>query len=108
RYTGDSYLVNVSYDTPFGKLTAFTYLLDFKQALTDSSRTTGARFAGDRKVSAVKIAYMVSYADQSDYAHNPLSYSEGYYAAVLTGSYRQFSLGGGFEMLQGNGVKGFA
>jgi hypothetical protein len=108
RYTGDSYLVNVSYDTPFGKLTAFTYLLDFKQALTDSSRTTGARFSGDRRVSTVKIAYMVSYADQSDYAHNPLSYSEGYYAAELTGSYRQFSLGGGFEMLQGNGVKGFA
>jgi hypothetical protein len=108
RYTGDSYLVNVSYDTPIGKLTAFTYLLDFKQALTDSSRTTGARFSGDRKVSTVKIAYMVSYADQSDYAHNPLSYSEGYYAAELTGSYRQFSLGGGFEMLQGNGVKGFA
>lgn len=108
RYTGDSYLVNVSYDTPIGKLTAFTYLLDFKQALTDSSRTAGARFSGDRKVSTVKIAYMVSYADQSDYAHNPLSYSEGYYAAELTGSYRQFSLGGGFEMLQGNGVKGFA
>ena len=107
RYTGDSYLVNVSYDTPIGKLTAFTYLLDFKQALTDSTRTTGARFAGDRTVSTIKFTYMVSYADQSEYAHNPLRYREGYYAAELTGTYRQFSLGGGFEMLQGDGVKGF-
>jgi hypothetical protein len=108
RYTGDSYLVNVAYDTRLGKLTGFTYLLNFDQALTDSSQTVGMRFAGEKPVSKVKLAYMASYATQKAYAHNPLSYSDDYYAAELTGSFRQYSLGGGIEMLEGNGVKGFS
>jgi hypothetical protein len=108
HYTGDTYLANVGYETPFGKLSAFEYLLSFNQAHTDSSQTTGLRFAGEKTLSGVKLAYVTSYAHQHEYAHNPLRYADGYYLAELTGTYRQLSLGGGIETLEGNGVKGFS
>jgi len=107
RYTGNSYLLNVGYDTPIGKLTAFDYLLDFHQAQTDSSQTAGVRLGGQHPVGAIRLAYMVSWATQGECAHNPVHYTEDYYIAQLTGTFRQFSLGGGLEVLQGNGVKGF-
>ncbi len=108
RYTGDNYLVNVGYQTPFGSLTAFDYLLEFAQARTDSSQTIGARFAGERMLGTVRLAYAVSYATQGEHANNPLTYSDDYYAGELTGTAGHLSLGAGLEVLQGNGVKGFA
>jgi hypothetical protein len=108
RYTGDTYLVNVAYDSPVGKLTAFDYLLDFNQAHTDSSQTVGLRFAGQHPLGPIKLDYLGSYANQKDYAHNPLRYSDNYYLAQLTGTYQHYSLGAGFEVLEGNGVKGLS
>jgi hypothetical protein len=109
RYHGDSYLANVAYQTPFGKLTGFSYLLDFEetQGLADSSATYGLRFTGEKPVGKIKLAYMASYATQSDYAGNPLNYDDDFYAAEFTGTLREYSLGVGMEVLEGNGVKGF-
>jgi hypothetical protein len=108
RYTGDSYLVNVGYETPAGKLTGFAYLLSFDQAHSDSSQTLGMRFAGQKTLAAIKLAYFASYATQKPYAHSPLSYSEDYYAGELTATYGHYTLGAGVESLGGDGVKGFA
>lgn len=108
RYHGDNYLVNVAYQMPVGKLSGFAYLLDFEEAPRDSSETWGARLAGERPVSKIKLAYSASYAAQREYADNPLSYEDDYYAFEINSTFRQYSLGAGLEVLEGDGVKGFA
>jgi hypothetical protein len=107
QYKGDSYLANVGWDTPVGKLTGFGYFLDLDKAPKDSSQTVGVRLAGAQPVTAFKLAYTLSYAKQQDYARNPLHYREDYYIAELIGSWRAYSLGGGVEMMEGDGIKGF-
>jgi hypothetical protein len=113
RYEGDSVLANVSYTTPIGKLTGYGYLLEFDNiagvaaAVRDSSSTYGLRLAGDKPVGKVKLAYMAAYATQTDYADNPLDFDLDYLNAEITASFRQFALGAGIEVLEGNGVKGF-
>jgi hypothetical protein len=106
-YEGDSALLNASYQTPFGKVTGFGYLLDFDAiagvpaALTDSTATIGLRFAGERPVGKVKVAYAASYATQTDYGDNPYDFDLGYVAAEITATVRQFSIGAGTEVLEG-------
>ncbi len=107
RYNGSNYLANVSYQMPVGKLTGFAYLLDFDEAPRDSSETFGLRFAGERPVSKIKLAWSASVARQQERANNPLSYRADYYAAELTGTFRKYSVGAGVEVMDGDGVKGF-
>jgi hypothetical protein len=113
-YKGDSGLFNASYQTKkAGKVTAFGYLLDFENvagvpaAVRDSTSTYGLRWAGETPMGKLKLAYALSLAEQSDYADNPLDFDLGYRYGELTASYRQFSLGYGMEILEGDGVKGF-
>lgn len=113
RYEGDSILANASYQFPVGKLTGFGYLLEFDPiaavpaAVRDSSQTYGVRFAGEKPFSAMKLGYAASYATQSERADNPLSFDLDYYLAELTASVGKYSFGAGYEVLEGNGTKGF-
>jgi len=113
HYEGNGGLLNVGYQTKAGKITAFSYLLDFDAiavapaAVRDSTSTYGLRFAGERPVGKVRIAYAASYAQQSDFADNPLNFDLDYRFAEGTVTFKQFSLGAGAEIMQGNGVKGF-
>lgn len=114
-YEGDSVLFNASYQTKkLGKFSAFGYLLDFEAiaavpaAVRDSTSTYGLRWSGDFPAGKVKFAYVLSAAEQSDHADNPLSFDLGYQSGELTASYEQFSLGYGVEILEGDGVKGFS
>lgn len=113
RYNGDSFLGNVGYQFPIGKLTGFGYWLEFDPipnvtaAVRDSSMTYGLRFAGERALSTLKLAYAASYAEQEDYGDNPISFDNDYYLLELTGTYRQYYVGLGLETLSGDGVKGF-
>ena len=112
-YQGDSVLLNASYQAKFGKFTGFGYLLDFEPlpgvpaAVRDSSSTYGLRFAGEAPVGKVKLSYMASWATQTEYADNPLNFDLDYVLAEITASFKQFGLGAGMEILDGNGVKGF-
>lgn len=108
RYEGDNYFFNASWQSKVGKLTGFLYLTDFEEAPTDSTQTVGVRFAGERALRKIKLAYAVSFAIQEDRADNPLNYSANYSFAELTGTLRQYSLGVGYEVLEGDGVKGFS
>ena len=108
RYNGDNYLGNVSYQLGAGKLTGFAYLTDFEEAPRDSAETVGFRFAGEKPVKKVKLAYLISWAQQTERANNPLSFSQDFYAAELTGSFRQYSIGAGVEVMEGDGVRGFS
>lgn len=118
RFEGDSVFANVAYQFPIGKLTGYGYTLKFDRiagapatvrdvGLRDSSETVGLRFAGERPLSKIKVAYAAAYATQEDAGGNPLNFDNDYYLAELTGTYRQYSLGVGVEVLEGNGVKGF-
>jgi hypothetical protein len=112
-YEGDSALLNASYQTKAGRITGFGYLLEFDAipgvpaAVRDSTSTYGLRFAGEAPVGKVKLAYIASWATQSDYADNPLSFDLDYVLAEVTASYKQFGFGAGMEVLDGNGAKGF-
>jgi hypothetical protein len=119
RYEGDGYLGNVAYQFPFGKLTGFGYVLDFdpiapprvSAALNPvrvSTETYGVRFAGDRALGKIKVGYIASYATQEDYGDNPFAFDLDYYLAELTGTFRQYSVTLGQEVLEGNGAVGFA
>jgi hypothetical protein len=112
-YEGDSALLNLSYQTTVGKITAFNYLLDFENivgvpaAVRDSTNTYGLRFGGEKAAGKFKFGYTASYAKQTEFADNPLDFELAYkFAEVLT-TYKQFSLGYGYEYMEGNGVKGF-
>jgi len=113
KYDGDSVLLNAGYQTKVGKITAYGYLLRFDNiagvpaAVRDSSSTYGLRFAGEKAAGKVKLAYMASWATQSEYGDNPLAFDLDYLTAELTGTWKQFGLGAGVEILDGNGVKGF-
>ena len=107
RYRGNSYLGNAAYQTPWGRLTGFAYLLRFDEAATDSSRTLGLRFAGEHKLGEMAFTYAAAYAHQDEYGNNPLSYDDDYGALDIAFTMRGFTLGAGVDVLGGSGVKGF-
>lgn len=110
RFTGDNFLANVAYQFPLGKLTGFGYLVEFEETpnpVRETTRTFGFRFAGEKPLAKIKLGYIASWATQTDRGDNPLEFSNKYYLAELTGTFRQFSLGAGYEVLGGDGVKGF-
>lgn len=114
RYSGDSLLANMGYRLPVGLLTGFGYLLSFDPmtavpAAQDSSATWGLRFNGERALqNSVKLTYAASYAHQRERGANPLSFENDYYLAEFGAAYRQFNVGLGWEILDGDGRKGFA
>lgn len=111
RFTGDSFLLNVGWQTPIGKVSAFGYLLEFEQSPLperDTTQTWGLRLQGEKPAGRIRLGYVASVARQEDRGRNPLDFGNDYYMAELTGTFRQFSLGGGYEVLEGDGTKGFS
>ncbi|SDD92366.1 alginate export family protein [Kordiimonas lacus] len=96
-------IFNVTYSgLPFGKLTAYGYLLDMNDAgaFGLSSSTLGIRFAGGTKVTdKVKLGYELEYASQSDYKDNPADYTADYWGAILSASSSGFTAQLGYELL---------
>jgi hypothetical protein len=110
RFKGDTFLANVAWQLPLGKLTGFGYLVEIEQVpvpVRDSTQTYGLRLQGEKPLSKIRLGYIASWATQQDYRANPLRFSNDYYLAEVTGTFRQYSLGAGYEVLQGDGVKGF-
>ena len=110
-FTSDSHLVNVAYTgLPYGKLTAYAYLLGFRNSVVNSSDTFGASFAGAAPITrGAKATYRVEYAVQQDARNNPLSYRADYYRAELGAVVAPFDVGAGYEVLGSDGGrKGFA
>jgi hypothetical protein len=111
RFTGDTFLANVAYQFPLGKLTGFGYLIEFEELpnpVRDTTQTFGARFQGEKPLAKIKLGYIASWATQSDRGDNPLNFKNKYLLGELTATFRQYSIGGGYEVLEGDGVKGFS
>lgn len=108
KFDSDSWFATAKYKVPMDKgklwVEGFAYLLDFDNAKAASSQTYGAAFGYWKDSRGIKGTY----AAQSDYADQPVSYDEEYYwveAAYKTGDLKLFA---GYEVLTGDGTKGFA
>jgi hypothetical protein len=101
--SGSSVFVNLGHATPLGELTAYAYiaeqdeLLFFNRAL--SSQTYGLRLAGDQSSGeTLRVNYVFSAAQQSDYAANPNDYAAHFYLADIALDISSFQLGVGYDV----------
>ena len=110
KFDGDSHLFNVNYTvSEMLKLTTYAYLLDLENALANSSATYGVNLGGKAKISnKLSMTYLAEYALQKDYKDNPLDYNVSYYNANVGISNGAINAAVGYEVLGGNGQKGFA
>lgn len=100
RWRSDSHLVNASYTgLPFGTLTGYAYLLDFKNSAANSCATYGASLTGTVPAGNAKLAYRAEYATQTDYRNNPASYSAEYWTGELGVVTKPGTLAAGYELL---------
>lgn len=107
-FHSDSHLVQVDARTPAGQLSAYGYLLDFRNAPTLSSATWGARLTGARPLSGgLSVTYEAEYALQEDYGANPARFRHPYVAAAIGLRRNTSSISVGLEQLGGDGVTAF-
>ncbi len=111
-FTSDSHLFNVSYSgLPYGKLTAYAYLLAFENSAPNSTATYGASFSGSQMVAddAVKLGYWIEYAHQTGYRNQATpGFDADYFRVEGSGTTKGITLGGGYELLGSDGgAKGF-
>ena len=103
-------LLNASYSgLPFGKLTAYGYLIESDIA-AQSSDTFGLRFAGKTKVSDdVTALYEAEYAIQDDNSASPdgLDIDADYYNLVAGAKVAGVTAKLGYEVLEGDADGGF-
>ena len=96
----DTHLLNASYQTPFGKIVGYGYLIDNDTALNLSSDTFGVRWEG--KAGDI-FKYNLEFASQSEAGDNPNDYSADYsLAEVMTGipiGKKKLNLKLGYELL---------
>ncbi|MBE0486182.1 alginate export family protein [Marinobacter sp.] len=62
--TTKDHLLNLGYQTGFGKLSAYAYLLEVDNNTNNGLDTVGLRFAGDYDLESVKLIYAAEYARQ--------------------------------------------
>jgi len=102
---GHSHLLNAQYILmPELTATAYQYRLglDNLTAGSQSSKTTGLRLNG----AIAGISYVLEYAQQSEYADNPLDLDSDYYLAELGYTVQGVALKAGYEMLGGDAGPG--
>jgi hypothetical protein len=98
---GHSHLLNAQYKLiPELTATAYQYLLglDNLAGASQSSKTTGLRLNG----AVAGVSYALEYAQQKDYADNPLQLDSDYYLAELGYTLKGVTLKGGYEVLGGD------
>lgn len=105
RWNSDSHLFNASYSGfKAGTITAYSYLLNFKNAAVQSTATYGLSFAGAEPVNKdFKITYRAEAATQSDYGHSALHYTASYYTGELGVAGKPGAIAVGYEVLGSDG-----
>ncbi len=103
-------LINLAYSGfSAGTLVGYDYLMDNdNQTLPGvpaaSTQTLGLRFIGKYPLDSATLLYTAEYANQSDYADNPLSFDETYafgeFGALMSGITAKL----GYEKLGGDGT----
>ncbi len=119
-----AHLINLAYQSPWGKWVGYAYLLDFKNLKRTNSgipapaqfneqrlstNTFGIRLTGARALSkAFTLLYELEWANQQDAYNNPLNIDEDYYLVQLGGKFKvgtlPLTLQAAREHLGGNGT----
>jgi hypothetical protein len=84
------------------KLTAYHYAIDNDDAADFSTRTTGLRLLGSQPWRDARLGLLLEYAHQGDLADNPVSYRADYWHVNVTAARNGWSLGLGWEVLDGD------
>lgn len=102
------HLLNASYKSSVGIITAYSYLLEVDNDIENSLDTYGIRFNGSTSLGKQKVSYNVEYATQdSDSATT--SYSADYISAELGSNFSGVGVKIGYELLgSDDGKYGFS
>lgn len=101
-YKGDFVMLNATAKLGPVNLRGFAYLLDYDEAVVfaNSSQTYGAKASTALPLAPkTKLNLMASYARQSDYGSNPVSYAADYMAVEAGIEHKGLGLTGGWEKL---------
>ncbi|WP_240473433.1 porin [Ferrimonas senticii] len=102
----NDHLFNLGYQTDFGKLSGYAYLLDNDKVENDDLNTYGVRFAGASKMSDIKLNYQLEYATQENEANDA---DTDYYLVEVGAGMGAFGAKVGYEVLgSDNGKVGFS
>lgn len=96
------HLINAAYQTSFGKIIGYGYLLEVDNNTDNSLDTFGIRLNGSTLIGEQKLSYQLEYADQdSDSATT--SYSADYILAELSTAFSGIGVKVGYELLGSDG-----
>lgn len=84
-----------------GKLTGYGYYIDAPGATSINTFTYGLRFNGDHAFDEWTMLYTAELAHQNDVANNSNDVDAGYLHAVFGGRVNEFTVKGGYEVLEG-------
>ena len=107
------HLLNASYKTSVGKITAYGYLLEMDNGSSNGLDTYGVSFTGAQTYDSTQISYQLEYATQ-DADSGSISYSADYMLAEIGAGFSGAGLKGitaklGYEILgSDDGMYGFA
>ena len=104
----DGSLIHLIQPLPVGALTAYAYLVENNDIATMSTQTFGARWTGKQAWGETQFAWTAEWADQSDYANNPMSQSAHYWFIEPNITFSGITIKAGWEVLGGNGHYGFS
>jgi hypothetical protein len=108
-WNSDSHLLNLAYAVaPPLRLEGFVYALDFSNSLINNSITSGGRLTGKLLAGPLMLAYGATYADQRNYHSGATpTFDLPYYDFNLAATWAAFTGKADYEVLDGNGVRGF-
>ncbi|GLS82819.1 alginate export family protein [Paraferrimonas haliotis] len=92
------HVLNASYNTPFGKVSGYGYLLEEDKAMKNGLDTYGVRFAGAQDLDAFKLGYQAEYAQQKS-TMDTMSYDANYYFLEAKAGFKPVSVALGYEVL---------
>jgi len=102
------HLINASYKTPAGRITAYSYLLEMDNGTENGLDTYGLRFNGSSTFGMQKVSYNLEYASQeSDSATTP--YQTDYISIEVSMALLGIGFKAGYELLGSDeGMYGFS
>jgi len=96
-------IVNVTYPTKIGKLSAYAYLLEDDFGTNVNRDTYGLRLAGNRTLQGTKVNYVFEYADQTLKDDTGLDFSMDYTHVELSAAVQKVLVKVGMEVLGSDG-----
>lgn len=103
----DAHLANASWQTRVGALVAYGYLLEDEDVASASARTLGLRWSGSREFASARFGWTLEFANQRDYAGNPLQVDADYVLVESSATAGGLTWKLGRERLGGNGSTAF-